>query len=301
MYEGYGLDEISAFLTSIADAPGWAELTSRSLSRVHWMLFEFRPYTRQASLRNGEAAFRLAPDTRYHRALASAYMAADQFGDALEHHLFNEVHHPPLPGFKEPFASNYEDELADASTEQRKEMAAAFLRASSSIDGAETAEEVFLPVLRDTLWQLFRDRKLWAEIVDVSVCLSRHLPENNSVAFYHAYAANELGDRATAEMLYRSIIAQQPNNASALNNLAVVRENAGDLDEAQVLFARAAEIDPSAELYRKNLTQIEQKLAAVPRRSAPSSPATGAPDKRDRVHRAFAFPKVLSGRWTRSP
>jgi tetratricopeptide (TPR) repeat protein len=290
-FEGYGFDEISAILDTFADPTRHAELAPRTLGRVQWVRFALDSYAGRGGLSEAEEAMRLAPDPRYHALLVDAYLAAEQFAEALQHHLLRELNRPEPPEFEDPFGIGYDEELEDTSTEIRRKMAAAFVRVLRGVEDATVAEKVFVPVFRDVLWKLFLAHNLWAEIVEVSSHLSLRLPENNTVAFYHAYAANELGDSSTAEMLYRAIIAQHPRNASALNNLAVVREKLGDLDEAQTFFARAAEIEPDKALYRDNVTRLEQKRAAALPGPAPTRPSPpSALEKRERVANAFPVP-----------
>ncbi|MEM7426556.1 MAG: tetratricopeptide repeat protein [Pseudomonadota bacterium] len=68
--------------------------------------------------------------------------------------------------------------------------------------------------------------------------------------------AAELSDRrmwAQAETLYRYVIAQEPGNARALNNLSIVRACLGDLDEAIRLSKQCVALRPEDVQYRTNL------------------------------------------------
>jgi tetratricopeptide (TPR) repeat protein len=63
------------------------------------------------------------------------------------------------------------------------------------------------------------------------------------------------GRLADAERLYRRILQQQPNHASAMHHLGVVAQQSGHLHDAVELMRRSIELDPATVAYRKNLAQ----------------------------------------------
>ncbi len=71
-----------------------------------------------------------------------------------------------------------------------------------------------------------------------------------------AGAYHQLSRLAEAEQSYREVLALQPDHARALNNLAVLRIEAGDDAEAETLFRRLVVIDPDSRSAPFNLGMI---------------------------------------------
>jgi len=69
-------------------------------------------------------------------------------------------------------------------------------------------------------------------------------------------AYDRLGDYASADRSYRAALAISPDNAAVLNNLALSRAMAGDLDEARGLAQRAAAAAGADLRVKQNLALI---------------------------------------------
>ncbi|MEM7488683.1 MAG: tetratricopeptide repeat protein [Pseudomonadota bacterium] len=74
-----------------------------------------------------------------------------------------------------------------------------------------------------------------------------------------ASANLELGRLHQSERLLRDVVAAEPQNAGAINNLAVVLLEMGRIGEAQRLFRTAFALQPSPEI-RDNLRVAAAKL-----------------------------------------
>jgi hypothetical protein len=72
-----------------------------------------------------------------------------------------------------------------------------------------------------------------------------------------------LKDYAGAEATYRSLLALDSQNASALNELAFLAYVRGDLDEALSLVQEALRLDADNSKYRNNLDRLRAALAAA--------------------------------------
>lgn len=78
-------------------------------------------------------------------------------------------------------------------------------------------------------------------------------------AFECAYAYGEKEQpRSTA--IYEALVKSEPNNSSAINNLGVRYEHAGELHKALDCYERANFIDPEKELYQNNLVRIRKSI-----------------------------------------
>jgi 4-amino-4-deoxy-L-arabinose transferase-like glycosyltransferase/Flp pilus assembly protein TadD len=69
-------------------------------------------------------------------------------------------------------------------------------------------------------------------------------------------ASSRSGDSVTAERWFRLALAQVPDSAVILNNLATLLRNRGRLDEAKKLYDRALAVDPSNPVIRRNRDQL---------------------------------------------
>lgn len=74
--------------------------------------------------------------------------------------------------------------------------------------------------------------------------------------FMEACAAEDRGDHAEAEALYRRALDVDPALAAAMTNLGNLRHRAGDAAEARALYQRALEHDPSQSEARYNLGNL---------------------------------------------
>src|SRR5438876_9145689 len=75
-----------------------------------------------------------------------------------------------------------------------------------------------------------------------------------------ALAHHERGELEQAEVIYRQILAANPDNADALNLLARVAHQTGHHAQAAELVERAIQINPKDAHYHCNLGDIASKL-----------------------------------------
>jgi tetratricopeptide (TPR) repeat protein len=75
-----------------------------------------------------------------------------------------------------------------------------------------------------------------------------------------ADTARKLGWTSQAEAAYRQVLAMDPSNAAAMNNLAVLRLQQGRTGEALSGFTAAAANDPRLEVARRNVEVTAWKL-----------------------------------------
>ena len=78
--------------------------------------------------------------------------------------------------------------------------------------------------------------------------------------FVEACAAEDRGDSATAEHLFRQAIDLEPRMAAALTNLGNLVYRQGELEEARRLYERALDHDPSQPEARYNLGNLLEDL-----------------------------------------
>ena len=78
--------------------------------------------------------------------------------------------------------------------------------------------------------------------------------------FMEACAAEDRGDAASAEALYRQALEIDPALAAAMTNLGNLRHRAGDAAEARALYERALDHDPSQAEARYNLGNLLEDL-----------------------------------------
>jgi Flp pilus assembly protein TadD len=78
--------------------------------------------------------------------------------------------------------------------------------------------------------------------------------------FTEACAAEDAGDAATAEHLFRLVLELEPTMAAAATNLGNLLYRQGALDDARRLYARALEHDPEQPEARYNLANVLEDL-----------------------------------------
>jgi tetratricopeptide (TPR) repeat protein len=81
--------------------------------------------------------------------------------------------------------------------------------------------------------------------------------------FVEACAAEDRGDAATAEHLFRQAIDLEPNMAAALTNLGNLVYRQGEAHEARAFYERALECDPGQPEARYNLANLLEDLGEV--------------------------------------
>ena len=83
--------------------------------------------------------------------------------------------------------------------------------------------------------------------------------------FLEGCAAEESGDDATAEHLYRQALDVEPGLAAALTNLGNLAYRRGDRDEARDLYERAVDLEPHQAEARYNLGNLLDDLGDTER------------------------------------
>ncbi|PKL39711.1 MAG: hypothetical protein CVV44_05680 [Spirochaetae bacterium HGW-Spirochaetae-1] len=85
------------------------------------------------------------------------------------------------------------------------------------------------------------------------------------------------GKLPEAEILFRDIIEDDPDDAAALNNLGIIYEIAGDMKAAFDMYSRACILEPGNAVFRQNfMTCIEaQHDVIIDSDEPPKSPGGG--------------------------
>jgi len=96
-------------------------------------------------------------------------------------------------------------------------------------------------------------------------------PEFIEAKYNYAFLFQAEGNIEKCRELYEEIL-EQKEEKKTLNNLAVIYEQDGQLDQAIVLLKKALELDPNFELAQKNLERINEKKKSA--QNTPESSAT---------------------------
>jgi tetratricopeptide (TPR) repeat protein len=116
-----------------------------------------------------------------------------------------------------------------------------------------------LPALGGQIAELLPDEAAAAEAVPAPVAddpTEANLGPTAYTCFMEACAAEDRGDAAEAEALYRRALDVDPALAAAMTNLGNLRHRAGDPTEARALYERALEHDPAQSEARYNLGNL---------------------------------------------
>lgn len=127
------------------------------------------------------------------------------------------------------------------------------------LENDEWAPKQFVPSVFGTLVERLHDIKQY----DLNRGLAEYLPLADILksghAFECAYAYAEK-EQPRATDIYEAIVKREPNNSSAINNLGVRYEHAGDLYKALDCYERAVTLAPNEKIHQKNLTRIKNLI-----------------------------------------
>jgi len=87
-------------------------------------------------------------------------------------------------------------------------------------------------------------------------------PKFTEAKYNYAFLFQAEGNIEKCRELYEEIL-EQKEEKKTLNNLAVIYENDGQLEQALVLLKKALELDPNFELAQKNVERINEKKNAA--------------------------------------
>lgn len=86
--------------------------------------------------------------------------------------------------------------------------------------------------------------------------LGDHNAKDVNALFEVAYALASSNDIKRAAKYYELLLKKRPADTAALNNLALIREECGDLQQAEQLLSKAKGLDPDDALVKNNLERI---------------------------------------------
>lgn len=124
---------------------------------------------------------------------------------------------------------------------------------------SEAFIEVFLPFYNNFWRSILFETKAFNIIAEVSKQFVE-ASHGNEGLFDYAYSLNALGNQDEAQAAYIKLIIQEPNNASAINNLGVIYERNAMLAEAFDLYNLAAKLRPTEQLYSSNRDKLKKSL-----------------------------------------
>lgn len=127
------------------------------------------------------------------------------------------------------------------------------------LENDEWAPKQFVPSVFGTLVERLHDIKQY----DLNRGLAEYLPLADILksghAFECAYAYAEK-EQPRATDIYEAIVKRDPNNSSAINNLGVRYEHAGDLYKALDCYERVVTLAPNDKIHQNNLTRIKNLI-----------------------------------------
>jgi len=125
------------------------------------------------------------------------------------------------------------------------------LAGDRSVIGRVIATGVFNPVIE----RLHREKR-YSTVLRLAKLVGSHYLQDVDIQFELAYAYRENGEMATAASYYEAHLQKHGDTSATLNNLAMIREATGQLQEAETLLKKAKRIEPDDPLIRRNLERI---------------------------------------------
>lgn len=198
------------------------------------------------------------------KSLSSLYQERGDLPMAVEYHLRWCVQSLARDGTSfdvadAEFDAESEEAVSQEMRQRIHEKAWAQLQAHQSV---ATVEAIFIPFYRSFWRDLLKEGKMHQAIVEVTAVLlraagSRDIDEEQ---WDYAYYSRDTGHLEEAEQAYRSYLQRHPQSGPTLNNLAMILETKGLLQEALELMEQALRSDPEKELFRNNKQRLAKKL-----------------------------------------
>ena len=92
--------------------------------------------------------------------------------------------------------------------------------------------------------------------------LSEHQIIKSGKAFECAYSYKEQ-NKSRAEIIYKLLLERNPQNSAVLNNLGVISEEKGNIEEAIEYFQKANELEPDDHICSNNLSRLKRKQKEI--------------------------------------
>lgn len=197
--------------------------------------------------------------------LLSYYLFAFDLPSAVDNHLSHCLWAFEFNAEFEAKISEYmyygqEDQVEEQKTSKAMEIHAVALKHLVKRHNPKEIINIWRPFY-DSFWrEILFQNKLFAEVVNVCRIFAKAV-EESWYLFDFAYGINATGESTLAAQIYSKLLQKEPNNSSAYNNLGVIHENQGEIQEAHRLFSRAAELDSSEKLYKSNLIRMSQQIS----------------------------------------
>lgn len=118
--------------------------------------------------------------------------------------------------------------------------------------------DIFIDSVSGALIEKLHFAKQYEGIVKIADILSIDMILKSQSAFYFAYAYAE-EDSPKGLKIYQKIMEEDSSNTSVLNNIGVIFEQKGDLENALIYFNKAVSIS-NEDLYINNVRRIQNKL-----------------------------------------
>lgn len=118
--------------------------------------------------------------------------------------------------------------------------------------------KIFLQNAFENISKVLHEHQQYAAIVKIAELFTAKDLAEYECNFYCAYAYAQLKSDKGFE-IYSLMLQNEPNNTSVLNNIGVIYESRGDLDNALVCFQKAYTISQE-ELHCRNFNRVKQKV-----------------------------------------
>lgn len=204
--------------------------------------------------------------------LSSYHKRKRDFAQAVYHHLRGCIllYQYDEDGYSED-SSNYSieneegaggEEKNELSLEQCQAIHETAIALLQEYQPPSLIRAVFLPFYRSFWYQILYDRDMHQAIVAVTGLLMMGASEEETTneRWHYAYSSEELGEHDQAEQAYRVYLKYHPDSGPALNNLAVILEEKGELVDALQLMEQALVFKSDEELYQRNARRMKKRL-----------------------------------------
>ncbi|HQU36787.1 MAG TPA: tetratricopeptide repeat protein [Anaerolineales bacterium] len=162
-----------------------------------------------------------------------------------------------LDGIRSAFVEK-NGEINPSALEDTREVIKAYLAQVELSDKSQIIESL-LPIYQHLIRALLFGVDDYSLVRELSLKFIQASNEEDGL-FDFAYSSYHLDRVSDAEEAYKKLIDRETENDAAINNLAVIYENQGKLDDAFSLYKKAAEIRPEEKLYSSNSNRITTRF-----------------------------------------
>lgn len=132
--------------------------------------------------------------------------------------------------------------------------------AAEKILGDDFDLDIFCKQFFEPFVERLHKNRRYSDVVILCENMPNELVIQSNCAFETAYALKDCGNAERAQVIYEGIVEAEPKNSSAINNLGVIYEEKGQLQDAFKCFQKAHSLSGKDQIHANNLSRIQKTI-----------------------------------------